>query len=417
MTPYPQGSMGQIARRTTLLRRLEFGIVAAALAVAIVAGALWMRGGPALRRAGEGETPLVTMFSILAMSGDVTFLQGGKVLISDLDLRANFRVRLGENARLVLQLARNLVIGLSRQADVEFRPRAGDRRVTFYLASGTSRVAIDAGQPGDPTGVRVQTAFADLEASYASFEATVVPDGLYVVVDKGVVRATIARTGRQILVVAGGRLFVSPTGDTYRFGEGAGPGRRGGQAGLQAYAAGAGGPLVGTEAEARARAAAEAASAKSINPLLVVRRMIFQSREDLENLDVEPCVRRSKWPFLLKDEKLVQETVMKAYVILTARYKKVEIELPGERHWPIEKLEIAQLSVSRILARYPCRVALTGRVGSEEDKVKWKDIEVTLVFEKIGERWLAVSMDFPDKVPVWVTKPEEYKKLEDATEK
>lgn len=421
MTSYHPDPIRSAARRARLVLALELGIGAGALAVAVVATTLWVRGKPQGPSGGpeDGGVPVATTFSILRMWGQVAFLQGGQVLLGDLDLRVSFRVVLGENARLAIRLARNLDMGFSRQAAVEFRPAADSRFVTLYLESGTTRVSIDAGKPGEPEGVRIQTRVGDVEASYASFEATVVPEGLYLAVNTGIVRVTVARTGRQVLVVAGQSVFLGPDDEPYRFSDDLALGAREGVAsssGQGDYVLAAPGAVIESVEEARKKVEAEASRiVRSADPLKLVHDLLLQTREDLENLDIDPCLRRARWPFDLKDERLTQETVLKAYVILTHRFRKVEIELPGERHWPAEKLEIVRLSEDRIIARYPCRVALTGRVGREEGRVKWKDIDVTLVFEKTGDRWLAVSMDFPDKVPIWVSKPEEYKKLEDAT--
>ena len=418
-SPIPP-SLNSAARRARLVLALELGVGAVALVVAGVAATLWVRGRPDVRAggAGEGDVPMATMFSILQISGQVTFLQGGQV-VSGLDLRVRLRVVLGEDGRLAVRLARNLAIGFSRQAAVEFRPDADPRFVTLYQESGTSRVSIDAGKPGEPEGIRIQTKVGDLEASYASFEATVVPEGLYLAVSKGIVRLSVARTGRHVLIVAGQTVFLGPDDDPYRFSEDLSHGQREGAASTASsgdYVLAAPGSVVGTVEEARRIQRAETEqAARTIDPVELVHQSILRTREYLENLDIEACLRQARWPFLLKDEKLTQETVMKAYVILTHRFRKVEIELPAERHWPAEKLVIVMLSENRIVARYPCRVALTGRVGREEGRVKWKDMDVTLVFEKFGDRWLAVSMDFPDKVPIWVTRPEEYKNLEDAT--
>lgn len=406
------------ARRRNLARRVELGVGASALAVAVVAMVLWAQGtaGTAPVEPGAGIESGIPMLEVLAREGDVTFLQGGKALIlTALNLHANFRVRLAENARIVLRLARNLVIGLSREVDMEFRPEAGGRAVTFFLHGGTSRVAIDSGLPGEPTAVRIQTSVADLEASYASFEATVLPDGLYVTVDKGVVRVTVTASRREILLVAGARLFVGKEGEVVRFEEEAdrakGPkGPRG--SGAEDYARAKGGPLVRSLKDARAKAEE---IEKETDPVKVVRRIIFDTREDLENLDIEACIRRARWPFQYKGEKIKRETVIKAYDIMVARFKKVRVELPGERLWVKEKLQIAQVSETRVIARYPCRISLTGRYGREEDRVKWKDFDVTIEFEKAGSRWIAVSFDHPEDVPLWVTKPEEYKKLQEGT--
>lgn len=417
MMPTHPDPLRSAAHRARLVRALELGIGAGALLVAALAGVLWVRRGVEAPPAGSDEGDVAaTTFSILMMSGQVTFLQGGQVLVSDLDLRTQFRVVLGENARLALRLARNLVVGFSRKAAVEFRPEADSRVVTLFLEEGTTRVSIDAGRPGEPEGIRIHTWVGDLDASYASFEATVVPEGLFLAVSAGVVRVTVARTGKQVVILAGGKMFLGVHDEPYRFSEDA---RLGGHEGSTGdgrpddFVLAAPGAVIGTLEEAKARASTEAG--RALDPVALVRNLIFQTREDLENFDIEPCLKRARWEFRLKDEKIDKKTVMKAYMILTHRFRKVEIELPGDRHWPADKLEIAMLSENRILARYPCRVSLTGRVGREEGRIKWKDIDVTLVFEKTEGRWVAVSMDFPDKVPVWVSKPEEYQKLQEGT--